>query len=149
MPEKIKKTHHSQMQKKKLQKKKTIKNQKANLLKKVLRLMIPVKLLNKSSFLSLFIFRFKRFKKPPLSFLKHCPILLLMVSFMQVQTIETDLLNACTTIFGSEVNASIDFLNYLEPVPILLISSFNGQTGNHLAMSIRPSASKLSSLFAF
>jgi len=37
----------------------------------------------------------------------------------------------------------------IEPVPILLISSFNGQTGNHLAMSIRPSASKLSSLFAF
>ncbi len=33
---------------------------------------------------------------------------------MQVQTIEADLLNACTTIFGSEVNASIDFLNYLK-----------------------------------
>ena len=33
---------------------------------------------------------------------------------MQVQKIETDLLNACTTLFGSEVNASIDFLNYLK-----------------------------------
>lgn len=33
---------------------------------------------------------------------------------MQVQMVETDLLNACTTLFGSEVNASIDFLNYLQ-----------------------------------
>jgi curved DNA-binding protein CbpA len=33
---------------------------------------------------------------------------------MLVQTVEADLLNACNTIFGSEVNASIDFLNYLQ-----------------------------------
>ena len=33
---------------------------------------------------------------------------------MQVQMVETDLLNACTTLFGSEINASIDFLNYLQ-----------------------------------
>jgi hypothetical protein len=33
---------------------------------------------------------------------------------MQAQIIKADLLNACTTIFGFEVTASIDFLNYLQ-----------------------------------
>lgn len=33
---------------------------------------------------------------------------------MLVQRVEADLLNACNTIFGSEVTASMDFLNYLQ-----------------------------------
>lgn len=39
--------------------------------------------------------------------------------------------------------------SYIEPVPILVVLSFNGHTGNLLFVPNRSSASKLSSLFAF